>query len=189
MAPRARRRALSTDGPIARAACGRGAINCLPTTAAAGPTVGVSRCGWRSFRRPLQRRLGVFEVDRFGAKPDDGQDDAAAIQQAIDAAAKAGGGTSASPPASITSGDAPPARRAGRRHPSVGAGMGKYDAKTQTVPAAAPRSASCPALDAQPAEPRRPLRRPPWTRRRSTMPGAGRLPLQFASRPYGDRRP
>ncbi len=81
-----------------------------------------------------QQGLGVFEADRFGAKPDDGRDDAPAIQQAVDAAAKAGGGT-----VRLSAGvyhlgstlrlpDVP----GGGIH-LIGVGMGDYDAKAETV--------------------------------------------------------
>jgi hypothetical protein len=86
------------------------------------------------FPSAAQRGLAVFEVDRFGATPDDGRDDAAAIQRAIDAAAKAGGGTVRFSAGLYHLGstlhlpDVP-----GGGIYLLGAGMGEYDAKTQTV--------------------------------------------------------
>ena len=82
----------------------------------------------------LQEKLAVFEADRFGAKPDDGQDDAAAIQRAVNAAAKAGGGTVRLSAGvyhlgrTINLPDVP----GGGIH-LIGAGMGNYDGKTQTA--------------------------------------------------------
>ena len=78
--------------------------------------------------------LPSFDVDRFGAKPDDGLDDATAIRRAVDSAAKAGGGTvrfSAGTyhlGSTITLSDA---AEAGIH--LVGAGMGGYDPKSQTI--------------------------------------------------------
>lgn len=83
---------------------------------------------------PAQAKPASFDVDRFGAKPDDGQDDAAAIQQAVDTAVKAGGAAVRFSPGTyhlartIVLPDAP-----GTGIQLVGAGMGACDTKTQTV--------------------------------------------------------
>ena len=65
----------------------------------AGPTgtrlPDFSRAGYAMGRRPIPEVAGpVFDVTdpRFGALPDDGRDDTAAIQAAVDAAGAAGGG-------------------------------------------------------------------------------------------------
>jgi len=84
-----------------------------------------------------QGGLQQFEVAQFGAKPDDGGDDAPAIQEAVDTAAKAGGGTIRFSAGTyhlgrtITLPDVP-----GRGIHLVGTGMGSYDTKTQTPDAA-----------------------------------------------------
>jgi hypothetical protein len=95
--------------------------------------------GWSESARleivqsPPHSGLPVFDVDRFGAKPDDGRDDASAIQQAVDAAVKAGGGT-----VRFSQGtyhlahtlNLPDAAGAGIH--LIGAGMGGYDGKSQS---------------------------------------------------------
>jgi len=76
----------------------------------------------------------AFDVESYGAKPDDGQDDAPAIQQAVDAAAKAGGGVVRFSAGTYHLGRTivlPDVAGAGIR--LVGAGMGGYDAPTQAA--------------------------------------------------------
>jgi len=79
-----------------------------------------------------QTDLPSFDPHRFGAKPDDGRDDAAAIQQAVDSAVKAGGGTVRFSAGtyhlghSITLPDA-----AGAGVQLTGSGIGRYDRKLQ----------------------------------------------------------
>ncbi len=83
---------------------------------------------------PSQDKPAVFEVDQFGAKPNDGLDDAPAIQKAVDAAVKSGGGTVRFAAGifhlahAITLPDVP-----GSGIHLGGAGMGDYDGKTQTT--------------------------------------------------------
>ncbi|MCK5804765.1 MAG: hypothetical protein KAI66_18145, partial [Lentisphaeria bacterium] len=84
---------------------------------------------------PPPKALKTFQVDTFGAKPDDGNDDAYAIQSAVDAAAKTGGGIVAFSPGTyhvsrsiVTHEQAP-----GGVH-FLGVGIGEYDPATQNVP-------------------------------------------------------
>jgi hypothetical protein len=82
---------------------------------------------------PPHGGLPVFDVDRFGAKPDDGRDDSSAIQKAVEAAVKARGGTVRF--AEGTYHLAQPLKlpdAAGAGIHLVGAGMGSYDAKSQS---------------------------------------------------------
>ena len=75
-----------------------------------------------------------IDVAAFGAKPDDGNDDAPAIQRAVDAAAEAGGGVVQFAAGvyhlgkTITLPDVP-----GSGIHLLGAGMGNYDAPSQAV--------------------------------------------------------
>lgn len=83
---------------------------------------------------PSQKDLKTFRVDDFGAKPDDSQDDAGAIQAAVDAAAKAGGGIVAFS-AGVYHVSRPivaPAEVGAGIH-FAGAGMGQYDPVSQQV--------------------------------------------------------
>lgn len=77
-------------------------------------------------------RLPEFDVDRFGAKPNDGRDDAPAIQQAVAAAVAARGGKVRFSAGTYHLGQAvllPDAPGAGIH--LQGAGMGDFDAKEQ----------------------------------------------------------
>jgi hypothetical protein len=79
-------------------------------------------------------KLPAFEAGRFGAKPDDGQDDAAAIQKAVDEAARAGGGLVKFAAGTYHLGRTitlPDAAGAGIH--LRGAGRGSYDARTKTA--------------------------------------------------------
>ncbi len=79
--------------------------------------------------------LPVFDAARFGAKPDDSRDDAAAIQQAIDAAVKAGGGKVTLSGGTFHLGRTvvlPEATGAGVE--LAGSGIGDYDPRSRTVP-------------------------------------------------------
>lgn len=75
-----------------------------------------------------------LDVAAFGAVPDDGDDDAPAIQRAVDAAAEAGGGTIQFTPGiyhlgkTVTLPDVP-----GSGIHLLGAGMGDYDPASQVV--------------------------------------------------------
>ncbi|MEW6359759.1 MAG: glycosyl hydrolase family 28-related protein [Planctomycetota bacterium] len=83
---------------------------------------------------PSQKGLKTFRVDDFGAKPDDGQDDAAAIQSAVDAAAKAGGGVVAFSAGTYHVGKPiVTPQEAGAGIHFFGAGMGEYDPAEQAV--------------------------------------------------------
>ncbi|NOZ23003.1 MAG: hypothetical protein GXP25_18145 [Planctomycetes bacterium] len=83
---------------------------------------------------PRQKDLKTFRVDGFGAKPDDGKDDAAAIQSAVDAAAKAGGGVVAFSAGTYhVSEPIVTPQDAGAGIHFIGAGMGQYDPATQAV--------------------------------------------------------
>jgi len=84
--------------------------------------------------RPANHPLPVFDVAGFGAKADDGLDDAQAIQQAIDAAVKAGGGEVKFSSGTYHLGRTlvlPDARGAGVH--LLGSGMGDYGPQNQTV--------------------------------------------------------
>lgn len=83
-------------------------------------------------KTPSHRGLPVVDVDRLGARPDDGRDDALAIQQAIDAAARSGGGTVRFSQGTYHLAHTlklPDATGAGIH--LIGVGMGGYDAKSQ----------------------------------------------------------
>ena len=85
-------------------------------------------------KTPAHHGLPVLDVNRLGAKPDDGRDDAPAIQQAIDAAARAGGGTVRFSEGTYHLAHTlklPDATGAGIH--LIGAGMGGYDAKSQNT--------------------------------------------------------
>ena len=83
---------------------------------------------------PLQKNLKTFRVDDFGAKPDDGNDDAAGIQAAVDAAAKAGGGTVAFSAGTyhVSRPIVTPEKAPSGIH-FLGAGMGEFDPAAWTV--------------------------------------------------------
>ncbi|MDD4870914.1 MAG: glycosyl hydrolase family 28-related protein, partial [Kiritimatiellae bacterium] len=96
--------------------------------------------GWSESARveiaasPVSQDLPEFEVDHFGAKRNDGLDDATAIQQAVDAAVKAGGGR-----VKFGTGTYHLSRTitlpnvAGCAIHLVGTGMGRFDAVTLTT--------------------------------------------------------
>jgi hypothetical protein len=99
-----------------------------------GPYGWSEAVGLEVFPETSQTGQTQFEVAEFGAEPDDGKDDAPAIQQAVDAAIKAEGGTVRFATGTyhlshtINLPDVP-----GSGVQLVGAGMGSYEGNTETA--------------------------------------------------------